>query len=149
LTQDLAYSELSRDHLINRKQLRRIIPVSAMTIWRWERDGKLPRHLTIGRTSFWRAIEVRECLRGNKINPLATRVSPDEPTNIQRESLLFAHYQSALAIALDSGTVCDVQRALAAWQAWLVVNQPDESRRAAIPTPRLLKDIPDREGKPS
>jgi predicted DNA-binding transcriptional regulator AlpA len=62
LTQDFAYSELSRDHLINRKQLRRIIPVSAMTIWRWERDGKLPRHLTIGRTSFWRAIEVHEYL---------------------------------------------------------------------------------------
>ena len=54
--------ELTHDRLINRKQLRRLLPVSTMTIWRWERDGKLPKHLTIGRTSFWRAIEVQEYL---------------------------------------------------------------------------------------
>ena len=57
------HSELARHHLINRKQLQELLPVSAMTIWRWERDGLLPKHLTIGRTSFWRAVEVREYLR--------------------------------------------------------------------------------------
>jgi predicted DNA-binding transcriptional regulator AlpA len=63
LKQDLLSSpELSRHHLITRKQLRRLLPVSDMTIWRWERDGKLPKHLTIGRTSFWRAVEVHEYL---------------------------------------------------------------------------------------
>jgi predicted DNA-binding transcriptional regulator AlpA len=50
------------DRLINRKQLKQLIPVSTMTIWRWERDGKLPKHVTIGRTSFWRAVEVHEYL---------------------------------------------------------------------------------------
>lgn len=59
---ELTHSELSRDHLINRRQLRRLVPVSAATVWRWERDGRLPKHLTIGRTSFWRAIEIHEYL---------------------------------------------------------------------------------------
>jgi predicted DNA-binding transcriptional regulator AlpA len=56
-------SELMRDQLISRRQLQQLLPVSPMTIWRWERDGLLPKHLTIGRTSFWRAVEVHEYLR--------------------------------------------------------------------------------------
>jgi predicted DNA-binding transcriptional regulator AlpA len=57
---------LMRDQLITRRQLQELLPVSPMTIWRWERDGLLPKHLTIGRTSFWHATEVREFLRGLK-----------------------------------------------------------------------------------
>jgi predicted DNA-binding transcriptional regulator AlpA len=45
---------IGHDELISRKQLKKLIPVSTMTIWRWERDGRLPKHVTIGRTSFWR-----------------------------------------------------------------------------------------------
>jgi predicted DNA-binding transcriptional regulator AlpA len=55
-------SELKHDQLITRRQLQQLLPVSSMTIWRWERDGLLPKHLTIGRTSFWRAVEVHEYL---------------------------------------------------------------------------------------
>ena len=51
-------SDLARDRLINRRQLRKLLPVSAMTIWRWERDGRLPQHITIGRTSFWKLTDV-------------------------------------------------------------------------------------------
>jgi predicted DNA-binding transcriptional regulator AlpA len=54
------------DRLLNRQQLKHLLPVSSMTIWRFERDGKLPKHRNIGRKAFWRATEVREYLRGRK-----------------------------------------------------------------------------------
>ena len=47
------------DGLISRKQLKQLIPVSSMTIWRWEREGRLPKHLKIGRKAFWRLAEIR------------------------------------------------------------------------------------------
>jgi predicted DNA-binding transcriptional regulator AlpA len=59
-------SALIHDQLITRRQLQELLPVSPMTIWRWERDGLLPKHVTIGRTSFWRAIEIQQYLRGRK-----------------------------------------------------------------------------------
>lgn len=52
--------------LINRKQLKQIIPISTMTIWRWERDGRLPQHLTIGHTSFWKLTDVLEAIESSK-----------------------------------------------------------------------------------
>ncbi len=44
--------------LITRRQLQEFIPVSSMTIWRWEQDGRLPKHITIGRRSFWKLSEI-------------------------------------------------------------------------------------------
>jgi predicted DNA-binding transcriptional regulator AlpA len=61
MTKDKGYENaptLGHDGLISRKQLKKLIPVSTMTIWRWERDGRLPKHVTIGRTSFWRVEEI-------------------------------------------------------------------------------------------
>jgi predicted DNA-binding transcriptional regulator AlpA len=62
LKHDQLHSELSRHHLITRKQLRELLPVSNMTIRRWEQDGLIPAHFTIGRTSFWRLAEVLETI---------------------------------------------------------------------------------------
>lgn len=50
--------ELAHQRLITSTQLRELMPVSAMTIWRWERDGRLPQHFTIGRRSFWKLDDV-------------------------------------------------------------------------------------------
>jgi predicted DNA-binding transcriptional regulator AlpA len=58
--------ELTSDRLINRRQLRELLPVSAMTIWRWEKKGRLPQHITIGRTSFWKLADVLAAIRGGK-----------------------------------------------------------------------------------
>ena len=44
--------------LLSRTMLRTIVPVSDMTIWRWERDGKFPRHLAIYGRNYWLASEV-------------------------------------------------------------------------------------------
>ncbi len=54
--------ELVENGLISRKQLKLLLPVSAMTLWRWEREGRLPPHIVIGRTSFWRVKDIRAFL---------------------------------------------------------------------------------------
>jgi predicted DNA-binding transcriptional regulator AlpA len=48
------------ERLLPRRELRRIIPVSDMTIWRWERDGLFPRHLSINSRNYWRLSELRD-----------------------------------------------------------------------------------------
>ena len=54
----LATEDLDDRRLITRRQLQDLLPVSAMTIWRWEQEGRLPKHVTIGGRSFWRRSEV-------------------------------------------------------------------------------------------
>jgi predicted DNA-binding transcriptional regulator AlpA len=69
MTEDKGYENaptLGHDGLISRKQLKKLIPVSTMTIWRWEKEGHLPRHITIGRTSFWRLAEVLDFIGRSK-----------------------------------------------------------------------------------
>jgi predicted DNA-binding transcriptional regulator AlpA len=49
--------------------LRQVVPVSDMTIWRWERDGLFPRHVTVNSRNYWLFSEVNAWLaaqrRGN------------------------------------------------------------------------------------
>ena len=60
----------SHDHhrLITRRQLQELLPVSTMTIWRLEKAGRLPRHISIGGRSYWRYADVLEAL-GNLGHP--------------------------------------------------------------------------------
>ena len=46
------------ERLLPRRELRRIVPVSDMTIWRWERAGVFPRHVSINGRNYWRLSEV-------------------------------------------------------------------------------------------
>jgi predicted DNA-binding transcriptional regulator AlpA len=50
------------ERLINRRMLRRAVPASDMTIWRWERDGLFPRHLAINGRNYWLHSEIMEWL---------------------------------------------------------------------------------------
>jgi predicted DNA-binding transcriptional regulator AlpA len=54
--------ELAKERLITRRQLQQLLPISATTIWRLEKSGLFPKHITIGGLNFWRAIEVQEYL---------------------------------------------------------------------------------------
>jgi prophage regulatory protein len=49
---------LSLDGLISRRQIRKLIDVSDMTLWRWEQAGTFPRHLTINGRNYWRRSDV-------------------------------------------------------------------------------------------
>jgi predicted DNA-binding transcriptional regulator AlpA len=57
------HPELTHQGLITRRQLQQLLPVSATTIWRLEKNGQFPRHVTIGGLNFWRATEVDEYLK--------------------------------------------------------------------------------------
>jgi hypothetical protein len=83
------------------------------------------------------------------MNPLAIQISPNESSNTEWESILFTRYQYALAVVLEIGELRDAIEADAAWRQWLLSYLPDQRQRDAIPTPRLLRDIFNREGKPS
>jgi predicted DNA-binding transcriptional regulator AlpA len=48
-----------QERLLTRRILRQVVPVSDMTIWRWERDGLFPKHLTINSRNYWLLSEVR------------------------------------------------------------------------------------------
>ena len=48
----------SSERLVPRRLLRRLVPVSDMTIYRWERDGLFPRHLEINGRNYWRQSEI-------------------------------------------------------------------------------------------
>ena len=48
----------SGERLLPRRELRNLVPVSDMTIWRWERSGDFPRHLSIYGRNYWLRSEV-------------------------------------------------------------------------------------------
>ena len=64
--QNSFFTELDCDRLITRRQLKKLLPVSTTTIWRLEKAGLFPKHVTIGGLSFWRALEVQDYLRRAK-----------------------------------------------------------------------------------
>ena len=53
-------SKTETDRLLPRRELRSFVPVSDMTIWRWEREGSPPRHLSIHGRNYWRLSELRD-----------------------------------------------------------------------------------------
>lgn len=62
--QTLALAE--DEKLLPRRLLRKLVPVSDMTIWRWERDGSFPRHLTVHGRNYWLNSEVRAWMAGQR-----------------------------------------------------------------------------------
>ena len=43
-----------RDKLINRSQVKEIVQVSDMTLWRWIKSGRIPEPIYIGKRRYWR-----------------------------------------------------------------------------------------------
>jgi predicted DNA-binding transcriptional regulator AlpA len=52
----------AQERLLNRKMLRQVVPVSDMTIWRWEQKAFFPKHLIINKRNYWFLSEVRAWL---------------------------------------------------------------------------------------
>lgn len=53
-------TQVTYDRLVPRRELRRLVPVSDMTIWRWERDSLFPRHVSINGRNYWRYSEIAD-----------------------------------------------------------------------------------------
>jgi predicted DNA-binding transcriptional regulator AlpA len=56
----------NQEQLLSRRMLRKMVPVSDMTIWRWERDGLFPKHLTINSRNYWLLSEVSTWLAAHR-----------------------------------------------------------------------------------
>ncbi len=56
---DKLYQQLT-ERLLPRRELRRLVPVSDMTIWRWEHSGLFPRHVSINGRNYWRLTEISD-----------------------------------------------------------------------------------------
>jgi prophage regulatory protein len=55
------------DSLISLRQLRTMIPFSAMHIWRLERDGRFPRRIKVGASRVaWSLKEVQDWIEARK-----------------------------------------------------------------------------------
>ena len=61
----------SSERLLPRRELRTLVPVSDMTIWRWERDGQFPRHLSINGRNYWLRSEVHGWVAAQKRGAVA------------------------------------------------------------------------------
>jgi predicted DNA-binding transcriptional regulator AlpA len=57
------------ERLLPRRELRKIVPVSDMTIWRWEGARQFPRHLSINGRNYWLASEIRGWLEKRRDAP--------------------------------------------------------------------------------
>jgi predicted DNA-binding transcriptional regulator AlpA len=55
--------DLKTYRLIDREQLKKLLPVSSMTVWRMERDGRIPKHFLIGRKAFWKLADLLNYLQ--------------------------------------------------------------------------------------
>ena len=60
--QNECWTAVKKARLINRKQLQLLLPISPMTIWRYEKQGLLPKHFKIGGLSFWRLTAVLDAI---------------------------------------------------------------------------------------
>ena len=58
-TSEPSYTIADDERLLTRRLLRNLVPVSDMTIWRWERDGRFPQHLTVHGRNYWLHSEVK------------------------------------------------------------------------------------------
>ena len=70
MTNNNSFNQFGRidrtERLLPRRELRVLVPVSDMTIWRWERDGLFPRHLLINGRNYWRLSELRDWMDQQK-----------------------------------------------------------------------------------
>jgi predicted DNA-binding transcriptional regulator AlpA len=62
----------SSERILPRRELRTLVPVSDMTIWRWERDRQFPRHLSINGRNYWLRSEVHGWMAAQKRGAVAT-----------------------------------------------------------------------------
>ena len=53
---------VEKARMINRKQLQLLLPISPMTIWRYEKKLLRPKHIKSGGLSFWRLAAVLEAI---------------------------------------------------------------------------------------
>lgn len=53
-----------QDRLLSTKQVQGYIQASRVSIWRWEKEGKFPKHIKLGRSIRWRESDIQAWING-------------------------------------------------------------------------------------
>jgi hypothetical protein len=69
-------------------------------------------------------------------------------STIEWPTLLFDRFRYTFNVATETGRVCDALEAIAAWHPVAARRSARSEQTRFHPTPRLLQDILDREGRP-
>ena len=67
--------------LLSRRQLRQRIPVSDMTIYRWEQQGLFPRHISINGRNYWDGNKVEQEIASRFANINAAEEAAENAAN--------------------------------------------------------------------
>lgn len=51
-------TDLPETTLLDARDIKRLAPVSDMSIWRWVKAGEFPRPIKISRRNYWRSDEI-------------------------------------------------------------------------------------------
>lgn len=69
---------LQQQRLLSRRMIRELVPASDMTLWRWERDGLFPRHVSINGRNYWFLDEINDWLdRKSRDRNITSSAAPD------------------------------------------------------------------------
>lgn len=52
-------SEVVNNRLLTLTQIVPKVQLSRVTIWRWEKEGKFPKHIKLGRSIRWRESDIQ------------------------------------------------------------------------------------------
>lgn len=56
-----------KNHLLTIKQIQEQIQASRVSIWRWEKEGKFPKHIKLGRSIRWRESDIQAWIDGLQV----------------------------------------------------------------------------------
>lgn len=53
-----------KNRLLTLNQIQPTVQLSRVTIWRWEKEGKFPKHIKLGRSIRWRESDIQAWIDG-------------------------------------------------------------------------------------
>lgn len=56
--------DLTKNRLLSFHQVQPRVQLSRVTIWRWEKEGKFPKHIKLGRSIRWRESDIQAWIDG-------------------------------------------------------------------------------------
>ncbi len=54
----------AKNRLLSFHQVQPQVQLSRVTIWRWEKEGKFPKHIKLGRSIRWRESDIQNWIDG-------------------------------------------------------------------------------------
>lgn len=57
-------NESATEQLLTRAMLVELVPVTAMSLWRWIKKGTFPRPIVFNRRNYWRQSEIQAWIEG-------------------------------------------------------------------------------------